>query len=100
MKISFDLDGTYLENQILFDIMAVRIKRAGGKVGILTARPFSHHISPGFTPDFEFYLGAEGSIPERCYEKAVKMRAEGIDFTFDDQANDFPDWALALHIDP
>lgn len=101
MKISFDLDGTYIGNETLFDLMTVRIKRSGGKVGILTGRPLTERITPGFIPDFELYLGTKYKnlkLPEICSKKAEAMKKEGIDLAFDDDANYFPDTQLALKI--
>ena len=59
MIFSFDLDGTYIGHEEVFDSLAELLQGSGHEVGILTNRP--EHIELGFDfgfdPDFEYYLG-------------------------------------------
>ena len=105
-KISFDLDGTYLEYPDTFDAMAVMLQASGHEVGILTARsedlPDGHpeaknggYVEVGFEPDFEYYLGLkddENTPQEKAMEKTIMIQQENIDIHYDDEYQVFPDY--------
>lgn len=96
MKISIDLDGTYLEYPDMFDEMAAVLQMSGHEVGILSNRNDDEesHVELGFEPDFEFYLSqdeTEFTDYERAQGKLDKMVEEDIDIHYDDEAEFFSD---------
>ncbi len=100
MKIAFDIDGTYLEYPEVFDELALMLQDSGHEVGFLTGRDVSEEIETGFEPDFKYYLGLdkEETPDERCMAKATKMLEEGIDMTYDDEADFFPDYVMVIKV--
>ena len=104
MKIAFDIDGSYTENPEMFDSLAETLQNAGHEVGFLTGRgedrKIETEIPVGFEPDFEHYLGTDPDDPVqlRTQAKADTMREEGIDMTFDDEADWFPDYVTAIKV--
>lgn len=104
MKISIDLDGTYLEYPDIFDSLASMLQMSGHEVGILTARPDTEedHVDTGFEPDFEYYLALKDedySEQEKCMEKTLWIQKEEIDLHFDDEYEMFPDYIKDQVID-
>lgn len=103
LKVSIDVDGTYLEYPDAFDALAIMLQDSGLEVGILSNRPESEALTEndlGFEPDFEFYLGQplEEAPQVRAMAKAEKMMQEGIDLHFDDEHEYFPEYVNVVPI--